>query len=438
MEGSNDMSSLLPVGIALFVGLMMTRLFKLMHLKFPDVTAFLLAGLVVGPYCLGKLGVKGVGFIKPEDIEHIRVISNVALGFIAFDIGNEFRLSQLKTFGKTALVVGVVQSVFATLVVDVVLIALYKVLGPDKLPLPVAITLGAIASATAPAATLMVVRQYKAKGPLTDLLLPIVALDDAVGLVIFAVSLGVAQAFNGGTLTITSVAVEPLIEIISSLVLGTLMGLILTGLEKLFFSNSNRLSLTIAFVMLTITLSNMKIQFTDELLVTFSPLLVCMMLGTIFCNFSEFSPDIMERTEQWTSPLYAAFFVISGAELDLGVLRYPSIIIIGLVYILARSLGKYYGARGSCKAMKCDENVTKYLGITLLPQAGVALGMVVTAEILGDEMSSMIRNIILFSVLVYEIVGPMLTKMALIKAGEVAPAPSEKENRRRFKRRDII
>lgn len=438
MEGSNDMSSLLPVGIALFVGLMMTRLFKLMHLKFPDVTAFLLAGLVVGPYCLGKLGVKGVGFIKPEDIEHIRVISNVALGFIAFDIGNEFRMSQLKTFGKAALVIGVVQSVFATVVVDVVLIALYKVLGPDKLPLPVAITLGAIASATAPAATLMVVRQYKAKGPLTDLLLPIVALDDAVGLVVFAVSLGVAQAFNGGTLTITSVAVEPLIEIISSLVLGTFMGLILTGLEKLFFSNSNRLSLTIAFVMLTITLSNMKIQFTDELLVTFSPLLVCMMLGTIFCNFSEFSPDIMERTEQWTSPLYAAFFVISGAELDLGVLRYPSIIIIGLVYILARSLGKYYGARGSCKAMKCDENVTKYLGITLLPQAGVALGMVVTAEILGDEMSSMIRNIILFSVLVYEIVGPMLTKMALIKAGEVAPAPSEKENRRRFKRRDII
>lgn len=438
MEGSNDMSSLLPVGIALFVGLMMTRLFKLMHLKFPDVTAFLLAGLVVGPYCLGKLGVKGVGFIKPEDIEHIRVISNVALGFIAFDIGNEFRMSQLKTFGKAALVIGVVQSVFATVVVDVVLIALYKVLGPDKLPLPVAITLGAIASATAPAATLMVVRQYKAKGPLTDLLLPIVALDDAVGLVVFAVSLGVAQAFNGGTLTITSVAVEPLIEIISSLVLGTFMGLILTGLEKLFFSNSNRLSLTIAFVMLTITLSNMKIQFTDELLVTFSPLLVCMMLGTIFCNFSEFSPDIMERTEQWTSPLYAAFFVISGAELDLGVLRYPSIIIIGLVYILARSLGKYYGARGSCKAMKCDENVTKYLGITLLPQAGVALGMVVTAEVLGDEMSSMIRNIILFSVLVYEIVGPMLTKMALIKAGEVAPAPSEKENRRRFKRRDII
>lgn len=438
MEGSNDMSSLLPVGIALFVGLMMTRLFKLMHLKFPDVTAFLLAGLVVGPYCLGKLGVKGVGFIKPEDIEHIRVISNVALGFIAFDIGNEFRMSQLKTFGKAALVIGVVQSVFATVVVDVVLIALYKVLGPDKLPLPVAITLGAIASATAPAATLMVVRQYKAKGPLTDLLLPIVALDDAVGLVVFAVSLGVAQAFNGGTLTITSVAVEPLIEIISSLVLGTFMGLILTGLEKLFFSNSNRLSLTIAFVMLTITLSNMKIQFTDELLVTFSPLLVCMMLGTIFCNFSEFSPDIMERTEQWTSPLYAAFFVISGAELDLGVLRYPSIIIIGLVYILARSLGKYYGARGSCKAMKCDENVTKYLGITLLPQAGVALGMVVTAEVLGDEMSGVIRNIILFSVLVYEIIGPMLTKMALIKAGEVAPAPSEKENRRRFKRRETI
>ena len=438
MEGCNDMNSLLPVGIALFVGLMMTRLFKVMHLNFPDVTAFLLAGLVVGPYCLGKLGLNGVGFIKSEDIEHIRVISNVALGFIAFDIGNEFRMSQLKTFGKTALVIGVVQSVFATLVVDVVLIALYKVLGPEKLPLPVAITLGAIASATAPAATLMVVRQYKAKGPLTDLLLPIVALDDAVGLVLFAVSFGVAQAFIGGTLSVVSVLINPLLEIICSLFLGTIMGVCLTGLEKLFFSNSNRLSMTIAFVMLTITLANMKIQFTDELLVSFSPLLVCMMLGTIFCNFSEFSPDIMERSEQWTAPLYAAFFVISGAELDLGVFRFPSVIIIGLVYIISRSFGKYFGARASCKVMKCDENVTKYLGITLLPQAGVALGMVVTAEALGGEMSALIRNIILFSVLVYEIIGPLLTKMSLIKAGEVVPARSEKENRRRFKRRETI
>ena len=426
------MYSLLATAIALFTGLMMTRLFKKLHIQLPDVTAYLIAGVCVGPFLIGALHIPGFGFSSLSEINQISFLSNVALGFIAFDIGNEFRLSHLRETGKAATIIGVFQSVMATVLVDAALIILHFVLGPEVLPLPVAITLGAIASATAPAATLMVVRQYKAKGPVTDLLLPIVALDDAVGLVLFAVSFGIAQAIDGGAINVAGIILNPMIEIVASLILGTLMGLLLTRLEKLFYSNTNRLNMTIAFVLMTIALSSLEFQITESIRIDFSALLVCMMLGTTFCNFSEFSDDIMKRSERWTSPLYAVFFVISGAQLDLSVFRYPLIVLIGFVYILIRCLGKYLGARISSTLMHCETNVRKYLGITLFPQAGVALGMVITAQALGTEMGSMVRNIILFSVLVYELIGPMLTKIALTHAGEIQPAKSDLQNRARF------
>ncbi len=425
------MEILLSTAIALLAGLMMTRVFKKLGLHFPDVTAFLIAGLLVGPYCLGRLNIAGLGFPTMEDVESLSVITNTALGFIAFAIGNEFRLSQLKSTGKQATVIGIFQALTATILVDVVLVALHFALGEEKLPLAVAITLGAIAAATAPAATLMVVRQYKASGPVTDLLLPIVALDDAVGLVIFAVSFGIAQAIEGGTLNVFSIIVNPLMEILGSLILGALMGVLLTQLEKLFFSNSNRLSLSIAFVVMTISLSSLEFE-AGPVKIGFSSLLVCMMLGTVFCNLSEYSADIMSRADKWTSPLFATFFVISGAELELGVFRYPSTIIIGVVYIVVRCLGKYFGALFSSSAVGCSSTIRKYLGITLFPQAGVALGMVVTAQAIGPEKGGMIRNIILFSVLIYELVGPMLTKMALTAAGEIKETPAEKKDRSRF------
>ncbi|MBQ8110504.1 MAG: cation:proton antiporter [Clostridia bacterium] len=429
------MQSLLSTAFALFAGLIMTRVFKKLNLKFPDVTAFLIAGVLVGPYVLGALKIPGLGFASMEALDAVSAFSSVALGFIAFDIGNEFRLAQLKKTGKTATIIGIVQALTATLLVDAALIGLHFVLGADVLPLPVAVTLGAIASATAPAATLMVVRQYKAKGPLTDLLLPIVALDDAVGLVVFAVSFGVAQAMEGGTMNVVSVIVNPMVEIVGSLLLGAAMGALLTLLEKLFFSNKNRLSLTIAFVVMTIALASLEVPLGGGVKLSFSSLLVCMMLGTMFCNLSEYSVDIMNRSEQWTAPLYAVFFVLSGAELDLNVFRYPAILLIGAVYILVRCAGKYIGARVSSSWMGCDEKVRRYLGVTLFPQAGVALGMVVTAQALGAEMGGMIRNIILFSVLVYELVGPMLTKQSLMAAGEVQTKPSDQQHRARFEKK---
>ena len=419
------------VAIALMAGLLFTRVFKLLHLNFPDVTAFLIAGLLIGPYGLGRLGLEGVGFRTMEDLSRVGLINEAALGFIAFAIGSEFRLEELKRTGKAATIIGIAQALTACLLVDLALVGLHFILGADVLPLPVCITLGAIATATAPAATLMVVRQYKADGPLTRLLLPIVALDDAVGLVVFSVSFGVARAMEGGDPDMISIAVNPLVEIVCSLILGGCLGYILAKLEKLFFSNSNRLSLTISFVLLTIALSSLEIP-VGPVTISFSSLLVCMMLGTVFCNTAEFSADIMKRAERWTAPLNATFFVLSGAALELSVFSIPAYVLVGVVYIVFRSLGKYYGARESARLVGCDHKVLKYLGITLLPQAGVALGMSAQALVLGTEAGLIIRNVTLFGVLIYELVGPLLTRNALMKAGEIAVKPRDESHRARF------
>ena len=428
------MSSLLSVSLALSAGLLMTRAFKYTigrkGIMLPDVTAFLIAGIIVGPYVLGKFG---VGFSSADELSAVGILSNIALGFIAFDIGSEFRAASLKEMGKSALFIGIFQAVTATIFVDAALIILSMKLGDNVLPLPVAIILGAIASATAPAATLMVVRQFKAKGPVTNLLLPIVALDDAAGLVIFAASMGIAQAMTGGAINPVSIVVNPIVEILCSVILGSFMGYLLTMLEKLFFSNSNRLSMTIAFVLMTISLSSGEF-YVGQVRIAFSSLLVCMTLGTVFCNMSEFSADIMSRSQRWSAPLYAVFFVISGARLELSVMRDFSVMMIGVVYIVVRCAGKYFGTGLSSSIMKCPENVKKYLGITLFPQAGVALGMVVSAQSLGSEMGGMIRNIILFSVLVYEVAGPMMTRIALTKAGEIETKQPEYVNRARFQK----
>ena len=422
------MNILLSLSIAILSGLLMTRLVKPLHL--PSVTAYLIAGILVGPYCLGRLGIDGLGFTSYENVEQLSLISQVALGFIAFSIGNEFRLDALRHTGKQALIIGVFQAVTAAVLVDLALI-LISLATHGRLSIAQAITLGAIATATAPAATLMVVRQYKANGPLVDLLLPIVALDDAVGLVVFAVSFGIAKAIGSGSFDLYSILLGPLLEIVCSLALGTVLGWLLTQLEKLFNSNTNRLNMTIAFVLLTASLSALKFRI-GPVTGGFSSLLVCMMLGTVFCNLCPLSEDLMEKADRWTSPLFALFFVVSGAELELGVFRDGTVVLIGLVYVLIRSVGKYFGAAVSAKMTRCSSSICKYLGITLLPQAGVALGMCITAGQLGAE-GDLIRNITLFAVLVYELIGPTLTKHALTKAGDIQPMSEEVRNRRQIK-----
>lgn len=422
------MEILLTLSVAIFAGLMLSRVAK--KLKLPAVTAYLVAGVLVGPFVLGNLGVDGLGFTSHENVKSFSLLSDIALGFIAFAIGNEFRLAQLKKIGKQATIIGIFQAVFTTLLVDAVLIGLHFII-PDKFPLEAAIVLGAVAAATAPAATLMVVRQYKAKGPVTDVLLPVVALDDAVGLVLFAISFGIAKAISAGSVDVVSVIVEPIAEVAMSLLLGFVMGAIFTYCERFFHSRSKRLAMSVAFVLATVGLS--KITFTipvgDGIHIAFSSLLVCMMLGTVFCNMCDFSENLMDRLDRWTAPLFILFFVISGAELELSIFKDITVVIIGLVYIISRCIGKYYGAGISSRIAKCDPNIVKYLGITLFPQAGVALGMAIKAEELGP-VGLIIANITLFAVLIYEIVGPALTKMSLLKAGEIDPEGAISERKK--------
>lgn len=432
-ERRTKMSTLLSVSIALLGGLLMTRVFK--PLKLPSVTAYLIAGVLIGPYCLGQLGVGGLGFNTMEAVEHLGLIADVALGFIAFSIGSEFVVDELKVIGKKAFIIGIFQALVATVFVDLALFGLYYLM-PGQISIAQVITLGAIATATAPAATLMVVRQYKAKGPLTDLLLPIVALDDAVGLIVFAVSFGIAKTLGTGTIDAISIIVNPLVEIIASLVLGAVMGWLLTQLEKLFNSNTNRLNMTIAFVFLTVSLSMIDFHI-GSVHVSFSSLLVCMMMGTVFCNICPLSHDLMEKSDKWTSPLFALFFVISGAELELGVFTNYAVVVIGVVYIIFRCLGKYFGTLWSAKATQCEDNICKYLGITLFPQAGVALGMCTIASAQFGQQGVLIRNITLFAVLIYELFGPLLTRWALTKAGDIKPMSDEVKNRRQIKLENV-
>lgn len=407
---------LISLSIALLAGLLLSRVAKLV--KLPAVTAYLVAGVIIGPFVLGAFGIDGLGISKKQ-LAGFSIISDVALGFIAFSMGNEFRLAQLKQVGKKATIIGIFQALFTAVLVDAALIALHFAM-PDVLSIQAAIVLGAISTATAPAATLMVVKQYKAKGKLTNILLPVVALDDAVGLVVFAISFGIAKSIGTENVNSLNIILEPILEVVLSLGLGFIMGLLFTLCERYFHSRSKRMAVSVTFIFLTVGISLCKFEI-GGIHIAFSSLLACMMLGTVFCNICDVSEELMSRADRWTGPILILFFVISGAELELSVFKEFSIVVVGLVYILFRSIGKYYGAGISAKMTKCDDNITKYLGITLLPQAGVALGMAIKAAT-SPELGAngrIIRNITLFAVLIYEIVGPFLTKIALTKSGDI-------------------
>lgn len=423
------MSVLFNLALALLCGLLMTRLLKKWNL--PDVTSFLITGVLLGPFFLGRLGSGNFLFSSYEQVEMYRTVSQVAMGFIAFSIGTEFRLESLKKTGKQAFVIGIFQAITAAVLVDIALLGFSK-LFPSVLSVPAAITLGAIATATAPAATMMVVRQYKAKGPLTELLLPIVALDDAVGLVVFAISFGVAKVLISGSISLVSIILDPLVEILFSLLIGTIAGILLTEMERLFHSNTNRLSMTTGFVILVVAVTSVEFEI-GPVTVGSSSLLTCMMLGTVFCNICPLSEDLMTRSDKWSAPVLATFFVLSGAELQLEVFAKPILVLVGVIYIVFRCLGKYFGAYFSAKAVGCSDNIVKNLGITLFPQAGVALGMCVTAQQLGGNEAKVIQSIVLFSVLVYELVGPIMTREALTHAGDIKEKPHEVVHRRAIK-----
>ena len=386
-------SILLSLGAAIAIGLLFNRIVKRVGL--PSVTGYLVAGVLIGPACLQ---------IIPETwIGGLTLLVNVALGFIAFSIGGEFRLSKLKNIGRHVVVITFMQALVTTVIVDVALALIFGNTG-------VAICLGAIATATAPAATLMVVRQYNAKGPVSDMLMPVVALDDAIGLIVFSVSISVAKImFSGATVNVGLMLLEPLFEIVVSLLSGVAIGGLLTFCLGFFHSRSNRLTAIIGAVFIGTAVAE---------IFNLSALLLCMAIGAMMTNLYRESEKMIDITEHWTPAVLLLFFVISGAELD------PRIILevglLGAVYLIARSLGKYLGAFFGAKMVNADKNVQKYLGVALLPQAGVAIGMSqVVVETLPPEYGEKIRAVVLCATLIYELVGPLLTKLVLVRAGEI-------------------
>lgn len=388
------MNALLALAIAFAMGLFFSRLIRYIHL--PNVTAYLLAGLVVGPYVLNAL--------TPEMNTQLSIISDVALGFIAYSIGGEFKMSYLKEIGIKPIIITIFEGCTASLLVFLVLFLIGQ-------PLPLCLALGAIAAATAPAATLMVIRQYKANGPVSKMLLPVVAMDDALGLILYAVMIALARTIERGeVLTVMTLVVKPLVEIVGSLALGVVIGLVLVYVLRFFHSRGNKLSLTIMVVFAAVGLSDMW---------GLSSLLVCMMVGATMVNLCRQSDAMLEQCDRFTPPLFLLFFVLSGANLDLAVL--PTVGVVGIAYVLTRAVGKALGATIGAKLEKCDANIVKYLGFTLIPQAGVAIGMARMCQTSLPEYGTVINAVVLAGTLIYELTGPVITKIALTKAGEIKP-----------------
>lgn len=382
----------LSLSLALLLSLLSSKLVK--KLKLPNVTGYIIFGLIAGPSIFN--------IFSKETISSFAIIPEIALGFIAFSIGSEFKISYLKKMGKSSIVIAFFESTFAVILIDIVLLIV-------GVPASLALVLGSIAAATAPAATLMIVRQYKAKGPVTNTLLPVVAIDDAFAIMIFGVSTAIVNGFFiGGAISISSIIIDLIIEIFGSIIFGLILGIIMSFLTKWFTGRGNRLSIAIIFIFIAIGVSNIA---------NFSALLVCMSLSAVYANISRVSEKVFELVERFTPPLYILFFFISGAELDLGIL--PSVGMIGVIYIVVRVIGKVIGAGFGAHITKSEPVVKKYLGWTLIPQAGVAIGLISAAMNTVPEHGDVIRAVVLSSVVIYELVGPLLTKSALKKAGEI-------------------
>jgi len=386
------MDMLTSLAVLMLSGMVMTFVCKKLHL--PNVTGYLVAGLIAGPSFLN--------IMTSEMLEGMKIVTTIALAFIAFSIGGEFKLSNIKKIGSSATTITMWQGLMAVALVTGALIIF-------GYPIPMALTLGAISAATAPAATLMVVRQYKAKGPVTSTLLPVVAMDDAVCLMIFSLFSTIAVSMSmGSEMTIMSVVVEPVLEIVLSLLVGAVIGIVMAYCVKIFPSGTNRLNLTITAVVIGAAAAEMF---------HLSSLLLCMSIGAMLINLSRDAEKILNKCDDWTPPVHMLFFLVSGAELDLAVL--PAVGLIGVIYLIARSLGKYFGAYMGAVMVKADPNIKKYLGITLLPQAGVAIGLAQIAMTDLPAYGAQIRAVVLCATLVYELVGPLLTKIALQAAGEI-------------------
>ncbi|MBQ9233950.1 MAG: cation:proton antiporter [Lachnospiraceae bacterium] len=387
-----ELNTLTNIAIMLFAALIAGKIVK--KLKLPNVTGYLVIGLLIGPNCIKLL--------SQDFLDSVSIISEVALGFIAFSIGAEFKIKFLKKIGKAPIVIGITEGLGAVIVVDTIML----LCGFD---VTFALAMGAIASATAAASTLMIVKQYKAKGPVSQTLLPVVALDDAVALMAFGISMAVANVIRAhGKVSFARLMLEPCIELLGGIAFGIILGIIMAFLVKLYTGRGNRLAVTIMMIFVCLGVS-------DE--VGFSSLLACMMLSATFVNLSKFSDKIYEPVERITPPIYMMFFIISGASLDVTVIT--TVGAVGSIYVVGRVIGKYLGASFGARITKAPKSVIKWLGLTLIPQEGVAIGLASSAAATLPDYGGKIKTIVLCGVVIYELLGPVITKMVLKKAGEI-------------------
>ena len=385
------LNTLTDLAIMIFAGMFCGRMAK--HIRLPNVTGYLVAGLLIGPSVFGLL--------STDFLDTINIISTVALGFIAFSIGNEFKISYFKRVGVAPIVIACMESLFA-----VVFVVLGLIISGQSVSF--SLVLGAIAAATAPAATIMVIKQYRAKGPVTETLLSVVAIDDATALILFSLSVAIAQALSNGAASLGASLLSPLKEIGGALVVGAALGFVFLLPLRFFKKAGNRLSLIVGFIFLGLGLAEW---------LGLSELLLCMAMGAVVANFSADVGSIMDLCDGVTPPIFMLFFVASGADLKLSVL--PTVGLIGVIYIVLRVAGKYFGAAVGGAMCKCEASVRKFLGPCLMPQAGVAIGLSLAAGQVVPEHAPQIRAVILCGTLIYELIGPAVTKFSLKKAGEI-------------------
>ena len=418
------------VAFLLLVALLSTRLVRI--LKLPNVTGYIVTGIIAGPFIFGLL-FNNFTFENIKDgpiyqfVQQINWVSTVALGFIAFSIGTSFRLSTLKAVGKKVIIITILEAFGGSLAVIIALLIAHFI-APNYVSWELVLTLGAIASATAPAATLMVIKQYRARGPLVDTLLPVVALDDAAALILFAVLFQIASALaSGNAISPYTIIIKPLLEILISLGVGAILGLIISFMNRFFKSRNNRLIWCIFSIFAAL---GFYYLFKSEFMGGFelSSLLICMMAGAFYTNLCRDSGRTLDVMDRFTSPIYMMFFVISGASLDLSIFFSGDgliVLLIAAIYVLSRVVGKWFGAYTGAAISRSEPQVKKYLGFALVPQAGVAIGLSTTAyKIFSDnpatqKAGALILAIILTSTLIYELVGPLSAKFALSKAGEI-------------------
>lgn len=386
-----DIHMLLYLGVLLLSGLLCGRLVK--QVKLPNVTGYLLAGLILGPSLLG--------FLSGEVVSELSILSDIALGFIAFSIGGEFKLSYFKRVGMTPVVIAALEALGACVVVAVAVLC-------TGVGLPTALILGAIASATAPAATIMVIKQYKAKGPVTETLLSVVAIDDAAALLLFGFAVATVNALTQGGGSLLSAILSPFLEILISIVVGAVLAGVCAFLLRYFKKDSNVLIIATAGIFTSVGLAS---------LLGGSTLLTCMLYGAIFVNVTRKADGVLKLADSVTSPIYLLFFAVSGAGLDISII--PQIGVIGVVYVFTRVIGKMAGATLGGALCKAPAAVRKYLGPALVPQAGVAIGLTLVAQQVVPEHAQIVRAVVLCGTFIYEIVGPVITKVSLTKAGEI-------------------